>query len=289
MMRGRTDDHDIGMTLDFERANSAPPTDPLLYMDKSFLEGGFSAADPTWKNQAPILDPTPSSRQAWPNSTGSTTTTTNTTTINTNHSNHSNNSFGLLEKDRYTSFGNNSNDSLTGDYGNNKDHSAVWNQSNPASALVSPQLNESFSTGTSNTQMIPRSHSPFTLQQQQQQQQQVGRSAGQLKQNASYRYYSSDTSFGNDDFAPVTSLNPDFYGTNSVLTTSPRIQQQQQQHRFNMSPPPRANSTPPSNIQRDHIPDNYEYERLVYGTNALSLNPKVGLFPCLIKRSMNEY
>lgn len=144
MIRDRTDDHDINLALDFERATSAPPVNPLLYVDKAILEGGFSSAsDPAWKNQSAIMDPMPS-RQVWPPG--------NNNSNNSNNSN-SNTSFGLMEKDNsYASFGSNigGNDSI----GGNKDHSMMWSQSNTSTALVSPQLNESFSAGTNGGQMV---------------------------------------------------------------------------------------------------------------------------------------
>ncbi|CAO3594866.1 unnamed protein product [Absidia cylindrospora] len=253
MIRGRHDDHDAELTLDFERTTSAPPTNPLLYVDKSVLDDGFSSTDPTWKTQAAMMDPTPS-RQVW------------------SHANNSNNNtcFDLLEKDNYSSFGNGiMNDGVT----------------KSSTALASPALNESFSTGTNTNQILPRSNSPFISLQQ------TGR--GPMKQNAGYRYHSTDASFTSADSSSMTSFKSDVYSTNNPLDISThaqqlqhyhhhhriqpqlhRQQQQQQQTRFNMSPPPRANSTPPAHIQRDDNIDNYEYDHLVYGTNALSLNPK---------------
>ncbi|ORZ22451.1 hypothetical protein BCR42DRAFT_168614 [Absidia repens] len=254
MVRGRQDDHDIELALDIDRTNNTPPTNPLSYVDKSILADGFSSADPTWKCQAAMMDPTPS-RQVW------------------SHANNNNNNtcFYLHEKGHY-SFGNNiMNDGVT----------------KSSAALASPPLNESFSTGKNNNQILPGSNSPFLSLQQQQRTQQPGRDP--IQQNPGHRYQSTGASVTSTDSSSMTSL--DFYSTNHCLNASPHSQQQQHHHRkmqpqlhrqqqqqqqawFNMSPPPRANSTPPANIQRDGSIDNYEYDHLVYDTNALSLNPK---------------
>ncbi|KAI9308517.1 armadillo-type protein [Cunninghamella echinulata] len=274
MLRGRMDDHDMSVKLDFERSSSVPISDSLLHMDKALGSNFLSSTESTWKTQSPNLDPMPSSRPLW---------------------SQNNSSFGILEKDQYSSFGNDTttttnstittatttpitSTTTTTTDGYMKKESSVWNQSTNNNSshpplTASPRLNESFSTGTSNMNMFPRSSSPFAQLQYQ------PPSRPGLKQQSSYRYLSTDSAHVSNEDLP-SNLNPDFYSTASNASNSPRVPSVlPQQHHFTMSPPPRANSTPPANIQRERSVDNYDYGRLVYGMNSLSMNPKDELNP----------
>lgn len=155
MLRGRMDDHDMSVKLDFERSSSVPISDSLLHMDKALGSNFLSSTESTWKTQSPNLDPMPSSRPLW---------------------SQNNSSFGILEKDQYSSFSNDTttttnstittatttpitSTTTTTTDGYMKKESSVWNQSTNNNSshpplTASPRLNESFSTGTSNMNMV---------------------------------------------------------------------------------------------------------------------------------------